>query len=693
MMRKRLALIVFLILVIALPLIVLNAQRQQELRQRASELPTEQTATSVSFELVPTTSQPVLGQSFTVDVYANTGANNVSGVDFTVTFPTNTLSLSEFKPSDTFGNILAKTVEEGKLRHAAGILGTTGVNGRVKVGTLIFEPKATGDAGVSFENVQITGIGKLESLAYEDKGVTAYTVAETATPTPTPTSTIGLTISPISVTASIAPGGRIKAFDLTSTGAAQYALYNTQYGIGIGLEPSFGSINKGQTIPIYLYAQSRVPGGKYYLTGSLTAGGGIPTPDQINFPIEVTVLGPTPIPTGAFGKALQLYGGSCAEAEEPSSSLDFSSTGGPTSFTIAGWFKVSENAASYNINNIMYIIAREARFGYAPSFTLGIRNNKLEFIVTSSAGFPRMHQAKITGNTELTKGVWYHFAVGRDFDRLKLILNGKEDAPYASFTPGGSALSGSLAIGCQRVRPTPEILNFVNYFQGELDEIGIYNVAPHVQDFSPPPTKPFPHQGTVGYALWQFDGDLTSRGGIENNLRAQGTVSFVDSTVPNPGYTPSPPPSPTATLTPTPSPTPTPTPIACRTPINSCRADVNRDGPVTVDDWTILARCQNQAPSGACAFGDYNKNGTIDSEDLACLQEQYNTLCADINIPTPDGVVNILDFSTFADAFRKWIAGEYVKKADFNDDGKVDLIDFEMLRAVFNKTLVAPATR
>lgn len=329
---KWLTFLAILLIVAAIPLTVIIALRQQELRQRASESPITPPTDTVSFDLVPATQETVRNQPFTVDVYLNAGTNSVSGVDFTLSLPQDNLTLTEFKSSNVFANILVNEIKDEitsvTFHHAAGILGTIGVTGRAKVGTLSFYPEKVGVATAFFTGVLVTGIGKLEPLPNANNTTGMYTIAEPVIPKPTST-------------------------------------------------------------------------------------------------------------------------------------------------------------------------------------------------------------------------------------------------------------------------PRPPLLTL----------------------------------------------------------------------------------------------TPAPTPIACRTPVNSCRADINRNGPVTVNDWTVLARCQGQAPAGPCTYGDYNGNGTIDQEDLACLQEKYNTLCADINIPTPDGVVNILDFSTFADAFKRGTNGEYIKNADLNNDGKVDLVDFEILRNVFNRTL------
>lgn len=58
---------------------------------------------------------------------------------------------------------------------------------------------------------------------------------------------------------------------------------------------------------------------------------------------------------------------------------------------------------------------------------LWTNGRRLEFKVTSHAGFSSSHTATIIGNTTLEVEKWYYFSAIRSGDTLKLAINGKED--------------------------------------------------------------------------------------------------------------------------------------------------------------------------------------------------------------------------------------------------------------------------
>ena len=115
------------------------------------------------------------------------------------------------------------------------------------------------------------------------------------------------------------------------------------------------------------------------------------------------------------------------------------------------------------------------------------------------------------------------------------------------------------------------------------------------------------------------------------------TVTPTPTNTPVPTRTPTPTPSPTPTLTPQPTNTPTPTPTATPTfspsptpalACNVCSADVNKDGRVSVTDYSLMVTCFDKPASGMCTGADINKNGVIDITDYGCVINHFGELCS-----------------------------------------------------------------
>lgn len=83
------------------------------------------------------------------------------------------------------------------------------------------------------------------------------------------------------------------------------------------------------------------------------------------------------------------------------------------------------------------------------------------------------------------------------------------------------------------------------------------------------------------------------------------------------------------TIVPFPTKTPTPTPINC-TP---CQADINKDGYVTILDFSIFSTCYGKpVNSSFCARADIIVDGMVNQTDLICLQNMFGRQCI---LPTP----------------------------------------------------------
>ena len=80
--------------------------------------------------------------------------------------------------------------------------------------------------------------------------------------------------------------------------------------------------------------------------------------------------------------------------------------------------------------------------------------------------------------------------------------------------------------------------------------------------------------------------------------------------------------------TPTTIPTLTLAPKTC----DACDADMNKDNIVNALDSSLVQSCLGQSPQGSCANADINKDGKIDSNDTACISQNYLKFCTS---PTP----------------------------------------------------------
>jgi predicted secreted protein len=82
----------------------------------------------------------------------------------------------------------------------------------------------------------------------------------------------------------------------------------------------------------------------------------------------------------------------------------------------------------------------------------------------------------------------------------------------------------------------------------------------------------------------------------------------------------------------------TPTPSAC----TACGADINKDGYVTILDFSLLRSCFGQTVSSnpKCITSDLNSDGKVDLSDFGCLKDQFGKQCIKENLLTVDKTWN-----------------------------------------------------
>ena len=85
-----------------------------------------------------------------------------------------------------------------------------------------------------------------------------------------------------------------------------------------------------------------------------------------------------------------------------------------------------------------------------------------------------------------------------------------------------------------------------------------------------------------------------------------------------------------------PSPSPTPNAVACTV----CGADINKDGAVTILDFSKISVCFNKKATDEvngkpCTDADINKDGVITILDQSCLSSNFNKICPEHTQATP----------------------------------------------------------
>ncbi len=149
--KKILTAIIIAIVAIALPLTLLQVKRQQDIRQRAS-------GTGVIFSFNPATG--TIGQNTSIALNMNTGGDAVRGLDFSLSFPKDKLTLVSFTPSSTFPNEIigvdvASANSIGMIRYAAGTTGTSPNGASISIGTFVFSGKGSGTAILQFTRFEV----------------------------------------------------------------------------------------------------------------------------------------------------------------------------------------------------------------------------------------------------------------------------------------------------------------------------------------------------------------------------------------------------------------------------------------------------------------------------------------------------------------------------------------------------------
>lgn len=218
---KRRNTLLLLLLVVAIPLTVFIAQQQQELRQRAQQEPLTPPSPSVTLSLSSPSVSLAPGETYQTKLMINAGENKITGIDLTLFYNKNFLTLTSFKPTGILNNELINKIDNtnGTFRYSAvDTVGNT-PQGTVVIGVLTFQAGAAeGGSNVSFQNVQITALGQVDPLTNVTTVPTSITIAApsptpTMTPSPTPIPTPTLTPTPPPLEGDVNGDGSIDILD------------------------------------------------------------------------------------------------------------------------------------------------------------------------------------------------------------------------------------------------------------------------------------------------------------------------------------------------------------------------------------------------------------------------------------------------------------------------------------------------
>lgn len=161
--------------------------------------PTSTSLKPINFELAPAARDASVGETFSINLNLNNSASYaISGVDTTIKFDNNILTLQSFSPSNFFSSKLFNTIDNanGTLRYSAVETQTAAKQATYQLGTLTFVGKSVGTGTLHFDTSQITAIGISGVIPTENNDKGAYIITQNNTtptpvlPTPTPTSTL-----------------------------------------------------------------------------------------------------------------------------------------------------------------------------------------------------------------------------------------------------------------------------------------------------------------------------------------------------------------------------------------------------------------------------------------------------------------------------------------------------------------------
>jgi Zn-dependent metalloprotease len=361
-------------------------------------------------------------------------------------------------------------------------------------------------------------------------------------------------------------------------------------------------------------------------------------------------VSPTPQPASAFDRAIELSGTAAnpSYVQAPQNTL----FGTPGHFSIEAFIKPTFPTSEKD-SNISYIVYKDGVYTLKYQYRkLSNTQADINYYFEASSSLNQCQMRSVGKSVQLSYDQatkWTHILGEMRAGVMYLYIDGKLVANY------GSANFDSV---CDNKKPVkigsnPADTNFGNNpnFPGQIDEVRIYGNSPTVAV----PVLPYPSDwATEG--LWHFDGSFEDISDYQYNGTSTGAIQFVKSTIPSAEFTPTP------TRTPTPIP---PTPTRTPTPVPS-------NTPTSVPNTPTPTRTPTPTPFPTATSTPTPIPSATLTPTPVCLKSQGDANC--------DGAINSADYVQWLYAFAGGASAQEKVKSDFNGDGAVNLVDFEILR-------------
>lgn len=516
---KILKLIAIITVIAVIPLTVFLAQKQQELRQRASELPATPPLPPAVVSLKLSPAELTISPETNIEIALSVvpGQNRITGVDLTLTYNKEVINMTSFSPNATsLNNQLMAEIKDGIFHFTATNTQQDLLNQpdqEVPLGKLTFVAKSQGRGKIEFQNIQVTALGYDGALSTVNNSVGVYTVASitptslptstpvpTATPLPTSTPTITPTPQPPTPTTTVKPGD---ANGDSNVDILDYNIWRDEF-LGI-LNTKKADFNRDGKVTMLDFAIWR---------------NAVYNPSPTSSPSSTLNSWQS-----YFGKAVKITGNQGV-------TIDGKTLPNNQEFTIEGWFKWNDNS---RIGDHTLIFKREKKNSpYNASFDITATNYNFEgkdlLGRVLGSGSEVIHAGNVLGDRQ-----WHHIA---------LVTAPTRQTQYGTYYKTQIYVDGKLAAtqrfdhipinygdGDFYIGWFPSDPNKVNTlpFIGEIDEVKLSNVARYKSDFNPPINPWSPDNNTVG--LWHMDGNFQDASGHNYNGQGLNTLQFVDSAV------------------------------------------------------------------------------------------------------------------------------------------------------------------
>lgn len=254
-MKRIVVIVVSILMVLAVPISVFVAMRNQEVRKKA--------APATTLTLSPTTITKNIGEEFTLEAQMNTGTNQIVAVDLSLSYDPTKLEAEWIHNGTMFPNILSSgVVGNGTVSIALGATNTTTpITGTGTVATIRFKTLAATTTPIAVRFTTETFVGALNEGSTNaltssiPATITIGGASSNTTITPTPTTTLGTTVSPTATpTGSITPTLTITPTSSASSSAVTIDSPMKNESITTELPTISGKAPAGATVTITVYS-------------------------------------------------------------------------------------------------------------------------------------------------------------------------------------------------------------------------------------------------------------------------------------------------------------------------------------------------------------------------------------------------------------------------------------------------------